>query len=584
MDITTANFKERLPEIENAIETATFMSIDGEFTGLNVLRGVSSLDTPAERYVKIKESARQFLLVQFGLCTFHYDQKTDGYKYSCYNFYVWPRPASRNAPDPRFMCQTSSIDFLINQRFDFNKLFRDGVSYMRPCELDKLKNSLEERQQVRRRSLIGGESNLSTDIVVPEDQQDFLAGVKLQLEELVASDEQQLDLEKCNSFQRRLIYQTARQHFQHLSLASVQNQKGDRIIRVVKADKEEQERLAGLRDEAEVSDLEEALGFSRVIAKISSSGKLVLGHNMILDLGHTISQFCGTLPDSYLDFKAMANSFFPKILDTKLMASTSPFKQEILNSSLEELYKAVQLSPYKLPSVKPVTPELGYQEDDEKYHEAAYDAYITGLCFIAMSNRFGQLMRAADKKGSEGVRKCVLPDSEILEPFYNKLHLMKSDIPYMNLGAEDIVPDRSHVFHLTFPSEWKTADIIHVFAPFCHVFVSWIDDTSAFVSLKEKDWANQILPTLQTKAAETYRIQTYQDFLKSKEASSCFASQNCGITPTLEKFPFNPLGSNVDTSQTNKRAANTDHRSIKRLKSVTEEEQKKKTFDEPEWD
>ena len=78
MDITSANFKVRLPEIEKAIETATFISIDGEFTGknnsflvhssnlmvgghfpgLNVLKGVSSLDTPAERYTKIRDSAR----------------------------------------------------------------------------------------------------------------------------------------------------------------------------------------------------------------------------------------------------------------------------------------------------------------------------------------------------------------------------------------------------------------------------------------------------------------------------------------------------------------------------------------------
>ena len=33
-----------------------------------------------------------------------------------------------------------------------------------------------------------------------------------------------------------------------------------RIIRVVKADREQQEKLAGLRDVAEVTDLEEALG------------------------------------------------------------------------------------------------------------------------------------------------------------------------------------------------------------------------------------------------------------------------------------------------------------------------------------
>ena len=190
-------------------------------------------------------------------------------------------------------------------------------------------------------------------------------------------------------------------------------------------------------------------------------------------------------------------------------------------------------------------------------------------------------MRAADKKGSE--RVCVLPDCKILQPFFNKLHLMKSDIPYINLAAEDIVPDRSHVFHLTFPAEWKTADIIHVFSPFCHVFVSWIDDTSAFVSLKEKDWANQILPTLQSRAADTYSIQTYQDFLKAKERG-IFVTQNCGITPTLEKVNLSFLGGNLNSSESNKRAANADIRNTKRLKSVTEDDKKRKTFDEPEWD
>jgi poly(A)-specific ribonuclease len=38
----------------------------------------------------------------------------------------------------RFLCQTSSLDFLIGQGFDFNKLFRDGISYLRPAELGKV--------------------------------------------------------------------------------------------------------------------------------------------------------------------------------------------------------------------------------------------------------------------------------------------------------------------------------------------------------------------------------------------------------------------------------------------------------------
>ena len=187
MEITSENFRDRLPEIEKAIETSTFMAIDGEFTGLNAsYRNISAFDTPAERYDKVKDSARQefnqeccrynisiifrqFLLIQFGLSTFHHNKTSDSYESRTYNFYVWPRPCARNAPDPRFLCQTSSIDFLTNQNFDFNKLFKHGVSYLRPGELQKLTDTLRGRQEQRRQSLQGqgGEAHVRQPITIP---------------------------------------------------------------------------------------------------------------------------------------------------------------------------------------------------------------------------------------------------------------------------------------------------------------------------------------------------------------------------------------------------------------------------------
>ena len=181
-----------------------------------------------------------------------------------------------------------------------------------------------------------------------------------------------------------------KEKYKDLSLSSINNSNGDRVILVVKADEEEQQRLAGLRDEAELTDLETALGFTRVINKMTESGKLVIGHNMILDAAQTVNQFCGPLPDTLLEFKAMLTSVFPRLVDTKLMANTIPFKQEIYNSSLEELYKTVQCAPYSLPEVNSAEAGLGYCQGD-KYHEAGYDAYITGLCFIAMANRLVSL-------------------------------------------------------------------------------------------------------------------------------------------------------------------------------------------------
>ena len=98
-----------------------------------------------------------------------------------------------------------------------------------------------------------------------------------------------------------------------------------------------------------------------------------------------------TLPDTYPEFKLLMQSTLPKVCDTKLMASTTPFREEIRNSSLETLLMTVKSDPYTIPEMVQDKIEglAGYSlgETNEKYHEAGYDAFVTGLCFIAMSNR-----------------------------------------------------------------------------------------------------------------------------------------------------------------------------------------------------
>lgn len=85
--------------------------------------------------------------------------------------------------------------------------------------------------------------------------------------------------------------------------------------------------------------------------------------------------------------------------------------------------------------------------------------------------------------------------------------------------ASSVQPNRDHVLYVTFPKEWKTSDLYQLFSAFgkmvtlpekMHEFslnlplslfyfrffictfsgniqVSWIDDTSAFVSLSQTD-------------------------------------------------------------------------------------------------
>lgn len=102
MEVTNKNFSEKLPLIEASIDDAIFIAIDGEFTGLNCKDdAISGLDTPSERYSKVQKTTTRFLLVQFGLCTFHYDPDKKVYSNRAFNFYVWPRPFNKAAPDPR---------------------------------------------------------------------------------------------------------------------------------------------------------------------------------------------------------------------------------------------------------------------------------------------------------------------------------------------------------------------------------------------------------------------------------------------------------------------------------------------------
>ncbi|XP_077866776.1 poly(A)-specific ribonuclease PARN-like [Saccoglossus kowalevskii] len=55
MEVTKANFKESLELLRKLIPDASFLSVDGEFTGLNVATNFHGFDTPQERYRKIRK-------------------------------------------------------------------------------------------------------------------------------------------------------------------------------------------------------------------------------------------------------------------------------------------------------------------------------------------------------------------------------------------------------------------------------------------------------------------------------------------------------------------------------------------------
>nr|KAF6366803.1 poly(A)-specific ribonuclease [Pipistrellus kuhlii] len=199
MEIIRSNFKSNLHKVYQAIEEADFFAIDGEFSGISDGPSVTTLtngfDTPEERYQKLKKHSMDFLLFQFGLCAFKYD---------CTH--------SKSSPDVKFVCQSSSIDFLASQGFDFNKVFRNGIPYLNQEEERQLREQYDEK-----RSQSNGAGALSyvspntskCPVTIPEDQKKFIDQVVEKIEDLLQSEENKnLDLDPCTGFQRKLIYQT----------------------------------------------------------------------------------------------------------------------------------------------------------------------------------------------------------------------------------------------------------------------------------------------------------------------------------------------------------------------------------------
>ncbi|XP_008828121.1 poly(A)-specific ribonuclease PARN isoform X3 [Nannospalax galili] len=516
MEIIRSNFKSNLHKVYQAIEEADFFAIDGEFSGISDGPSVTALtngfDTPEERYQKLKKHSMDFLLFQFGLCAFKYDHTDSKYITKSFNFYVFPKPFSRSSPDVKFVCQSSSIDFLASQGFDFNKVFRNGIPYLNQEEERQLREQYDEKRSQANGAgaLAYASPNTSKcPVMIPEDQKKFIDQVIEKIESLLQSEEKNLDLEPCTGFQRKLIYQTLSWKYpKGIHVETLETEKKERYIVISKVDEEERKRREQEKHTKEQEELNDAVGFSRVIHAIANSGKLVIGHNMLLDVMHTIHQFYCPLPADLNDFKEMTTCVFPRLLDTKLMASTQPFKAIINNTSLAELEKRLKETPFNPPKVESAEGFPSYDTASEQLHEAGYDAYITGLCFISMADYLGSLLGPS--------KICVSARSKLIEPFFNKLFLMRiMDIPYLNLEGPDLQPKRDNVLHVTFPKEWKTSDLYQLFSAFGNIQISWIDDTSAFVSLSQPEQVQIAVNT--SKYAESYRIQTYAEYVGKRQ-------------------------------------------------------------------
>ena len=93
MQVNIDNFTQSLPLISEAIQSASFLALDCEFTGnqVDIHSKPHEFDSFDDKYRKHKTAIEQFLALQIGLTTFHWSASRRKYEGRSFNFLVYPR-------------------------------------------------------------------------------------------------------------------------------------------------------------------------------------------------------------------------------------------------------------------------------------------------------------------------------------------------------------------------------------------------------------------------------------------------------------------------------------------------------------
>eukprot|EP00011_Vannellida_sp_DIVA3-517-6-12_P015107 CAMPEP_0114615568 /NCGR_PEP_ID=MMETSP0168-20121206/6231_1 /TAXON_ID=95228 ORGANISM="Vannella sp., Strain DIVA3 517/6/12" /NCGR_SAMPLE_ID=MMETSP0168 /ASSEMBLY_ACC=CAM_ASM_000044 /LENGTH=530 /DNA_ID=CAMNT_0001826641 /DNA_START=125 /DNA_END=1714 /DNA_ORIENTATION=+ len=491
MEVTADNFAALLPRMEAALAACDFVAFDLEMTGLHAAGHAkpTKFDPPHDRYATARESARNFLPVQLGLCAFSWNAAAEQYEAVPFNLYLFPRPQGRSSAT--FLAEISSIRFLSENGFDFNKLFAQGIPYASRAEEARLR-------QPRRAS----------DIVLSGNDAKFFEDTCEYIEGWLASESggKTTELLPCNSYLLRALYQDLPARFPQLHLSSRKGEGYSKVM-VLSRLSEEERRAAEEKKEREREEaLREQVGARLVFDALVRAQKPLVGHNMLLDVCHLFEAFLGPLPESAEEFRAELHSCFPVIFDTKYFGSYCDLLgREFRSTGLDELYTATRDKPkYSAPPIQFAEGYDMYSGAPSKCHEAAYDAYSTGFVFAKLSH-FVLSKEAANN---------VTPASDLLATWANRIYLARSSDSF-NMTSLHGRPAHAHVYYVFgFAESTTTSDLLQWFSFAGKGQVSWKTDRSAFVSLPRATLPEEEV-VRRCAAAKECSVMSYRQYLAS---------------------------------------------------------------------
>lgn len=495
VEVVRSNFKEIFPQIEESVRQCDFIAVDTEFTGLRISDQVKSslFDDGAERYRKLRRTISQITVSQLGLSIFEKNSKEDKYEVKTFNFFLCPQ--SFGPVDDRFFCQASSLEFLCKFNFDFNKFIYEGIPHLNEVQEQQIRDHIASKAM-----FTGLERNL--------DERAILKICSRVAEWLVGKEEESkltLQKEDMEGIKMYLLSMELRGRFPTIWTSINREEK---CIEIERVDEERRQELEKMETEdqrlQEEKLIENMLGFTRVFRAVKHLKKPLVGHNCMMDLMLIYDKFYRPLPASYKEFKLHFNAMFPRIFDTKHIASTLRREMEKTNllqyTNLGDLYTDLEGEKGRDLVIHP--PAIVHADGFDKYksaqlpHEAGSDAFMCGFVFL----RLAHTLTFKDMKSTEVIPCSFRRYLQTMEVYSNKINIIRATVNNINLAGEDEASNRPELLYVKSRMFKKSLNIDQLakwFSPYGSVDVKEYSRSTALVAAGNYTCARDILQAFQ---------------------------------------------------------------------------------------
>ena len=401
MEITIDNYFTIESEILEDINKCDFIGFDLELSGL-FPTFESFIDEIEERFSKLRKIALKYNIIQVGLVFFFKNENS--FVAKPYNFYVFPSVEI----DKNIGMEIEALNFNKNHGCDFNKWIIKGIPYLNEDELKKLcdkKLNFNINQY-------NPKNKMKKIILFKENDKKIYNEIKKIFDEFYNSNSNELKIEK---IQRHILIYFLNNLSEEIRNKIFIEENNKNFILIKKVSNEEKVKKINLENENILNKIKHEKGIKVLFEKIIEKRKKIVGHNCLVDILFIYNNFIETIPKDFKIFLMKLLNNFNEIYDTKFLCCY--YNKNNINENdfhLEGLYlKLFQEFKDKI-NIKIHEKFFNYFEsENKKFHQADYDALVTGCAFIYMNEKYGKDFVFNNK---------------------NKLNLIKSIFVCMNLN------------------------------------------------------------------------------------------------------------------------------------------------------